>query len=63
MLVKSLEANQARSLLGAKAQLIGMRTRLANMIRGVLKTFGTLPGSEQGMRFDRRVERAMQVSP
>jgi uncharacterized membrane protein YccC len=47
--VKSLEAHQARSLLGARAQLVGMRTRLANMIRGVLKTFGILPGSERGM--------------
>jgi transposase len=61
--VKSLEAHQARSLLGARAQLVGMRTRLANMIRGVLKTFGILPGSERGMRFDRRVERAMDGSP
>jgi transposase len=51
--VKSLEAHQARSLLGARAQLVGMRTRLANMIRRVLKTFGILPGSERGMRFDR----------
>lgn len=35
--VKSLEAHQARSLLGARARLVRMRTRLANMIRGVLK--------------------------
>jgi transposase len=61
--VKSLEAHQARSLLGARAQLVGMRTRLANMIRGVLKAFGILPGSERGMRFDRRVERAIEGSP
>ena len=58
--VKSLEAHQARSLLGARAQLVGMRTRLANTIRGVLKTFGILLGSERGMRFDRRVERTME---
>jgi transposase len=43
--VKSLDAHRARSLLGARAQLVGMRTRLSNMIRGVLKTFGMLPGT------------------
>ncbi|WP_426000363.1 IS110 family transposase [Caulobacter sp. DWR1-3-2b1] len=54
--VKSLDAHRARSLLGARAQLVGMRTRLSNMIRGVLKTFGMLPGSGRGLRFDRCVE-------
>src|SRR5215216_2457176 len=38
--VKSLDAHRARALLGARAQLVGMTTRLSNMIRGVLKTFG-----------------------
>ena len=42
--VKSLDAHRARALLGARAQLVGMTTRLSNMIRGVLKTFGLLPG-------------------
>lgn len=45
--VKSLDAHQARSLLGARAQLVGMRTRLSNMVRGVLKTFGLLPGADR----------------
>jgi transposase len=54
--VKSLDSHRARSLLGARAQLVGMRTRLSNMIRGVLKTFGLLPGSGRGQRFDRQVE-------
>lgn len=36
--VKSLDAQRAPSLLGARAQLVGMTTRLSNMIRGVLKT-------------------------
>jgi transposase len=54
--VKSLDAHRARSLLGARAQLVGMRTRLTNMIRGILKTYGMLPGSGRGLRFDRRVE-------
>ena len=54
--VKSLDAHRARALLGARAQLIGMTTRLSNQIRGILKTFGLLPGKQRGLRFDRRVE-------
>jgi len=54
--VKSLDAHRARALLGARAQLVGMTTRLPNHIRGVLKTFGLLPGAMRGLPFDRRVE-------
>jgi len=54
--VKSLEAHHARALLGARAQLVGMTTRLSNHIRGVLKTFGILPGAMRGLPFERRVE-------
>lgn len=61
--VKSLDSHRARSLLGARAQLVGMRTRLINMIRGVLKTFGMLPGSGRGQRFDQRVESLLQGEP
>lgn len=61
--VKSLDAHQARSLLGARAQLVGMRTRLSNMVRGVLKTFGLLPGADRGLRFDRRVEAMIKDTP
>jgi transposase len=43
--VKSLDAHRARALLGARAQLVGMTTRWSNHIRGVLKTFGMLPGA------------------
>ena len=35
--VKSFGAHRARSLLGARAQLKGMTTRLSNMIRGVAR--------------------------
>ncbi len=31
-----------------------MTTRLSNHIRGVLKTFGLLPGAMRGLPFDRR---------
>ena len=54
--VKSLDAHRARALLGARAQLVGMTTRLSNHIRGVLKTFGMLPSAMRGLPFDRRVE-------
>jgi len=54
--VKSLDAHRARALLGARAQLVGMTTRLSNHIRGMLKTFGMLPGAMRGLPFDRRVE-------
>jgi transposase len=54
--VKSQEAHRARALLGARSQLVGMTTRLSNHIRGVLKTFGLLPGAVRGLPFDRRIE-------
>lgn len=61
--VKSLDAHRARALLGARAQLVGMTTQLSNMIRGVLKTFGLLPGAGRGLRFDRKVEALLEGAP
>ena len=61
--VKSLDAHRARALLGARAQLVGMTTQLSNMIRGVLKTFGLLPGTGRGLRFDRKVETLLEGAP
>ena len=61
--VKSLDAHRAGALLGARAQLVGMTTRLSNMIRGVLKTFGLLPGAGRGLRFDRKVEALLEGAP
>jgi len=61
--VKSFDALRARALLGARAQLVGMRTRLSNHIRGVLKTFGLLPGAVRGLPFDRRVEALLVDRP
>src|SRR4051794_19280708 len=49
--------------LGARARLVGMTTRLSNMIRGVLKTFGLLPGAGRGLRFDRKVEALLEGAP
>jgi transposase len=61
--VKSLDAHRARALLGARAQLVGMTTQLSNMVRGVLKTFGLLPGTGRGVRFDRKVESLLEGAP
>lgn len=61
--VKSLDAHRARSLLGARQQLVGMATRLSNHVRGVLKVFGVLPGQARGLRFDRRVESCLADRP
>lgn len=61
--VKSMDAHRTRALLGARAQLVGMTTRLSNHIRGILKTFGVLPGGVRGMRFDRRVEAQIVERP
>lgn len=61
--VKSFEAHRARALLGARSQLVGMTTRLSNHIRGVLKTFGLLPGAVRGIPFDRRVDALLGDHP
>jgi transposase len=58
--VKSFDSHRARALLGARAQLVGMTTRFSNHIRGVLKTFGLLPGAMRGLTFDRKVEALLQ---
>jgi transposase len=54
--VKSFDSRRARAVLGARTQLVGMTTRLSNHIRGILKTFGLLPGAMRGLPFDRKVE-------
>jgi transposase len=61
--VKSFDSHRARALLGARAQLVGMTTRLSNHIRGVLKIFGVLPGPMRGVPFDRRVETLLVDRP
>lgn len=61
--VKSFDAHRVRALLGARLQLVGMVTRLSNHIRGVLKTFGLLPGSMRGKPFIERVEALVADRP
>jgi transposase len=54
--VKSIASHLIRSVLGARAQLVGMRTETINQIRGILKTFGiVLPGAG-GQVFERKVQ-------
>ncbi|MCR4471811.1 IS110 family transposase [Burkholderia sp. SCN-KJ] len=54
--IKSIASHEVRLLLGARSQLISMRTSLYNQIRGVLKTFGVVlpPGTRS--TFERLVE-------
>src|SRR6202158_3243254 len=54
--VQSFDSHRARAVLGARTQRVGMTTRLSNHIRGILKTFGLLPGAMRGLPFDRKVE-------
>jgi transposase len=49
------------SLLGARAQLVGMTTRLSNMTRGVLKTFGLMPGTGGGLKLIRASKHCSRV--
>ena len=50
--VKSREAMLARSLLGARTQLLGVVTDLSNQIRGLMKTFGLVVPKGAGTVFE-----------
>ena len=54
--VKSLASHNARALLGIRAQLVGMQTKVTNQLRGILKTFGLVLGKGGGRAFDQQVE-------
>ena len=56
--VKSLESHTIRSMLGARAQLVGMRVEVTNQIRGILKTFGIILTRRTGAPFERLVTEA-----
>ncbi len=60
--VKSLDSHTIRSMLGVRAQLVGMRTNVINQIRGILKTFGVVLGKGRGTgaAFEQRVEALSQ---
>jgi transposase len=54
--VKSMDSHTVRAVLGARAQLVGMRRDVTNQIRGVLKTFGVVLGKKSGSAFDKEIE-------
>jgi transposase len=56
--VKSLDSHTIRSMLGARAQLVGMRVEVTNQIRGILKTFGIVLSRRTGEPFERLVTEA-----
>jgi len=56
--VKSLDSHAIRSMLGARAQLVGVRVEVTNQIRGILKTFGIVLSRRTGEPFERLVNEA-----
>lgn len=52
--VKSLDNHKIRAVLGARAQLVGMRTDIGNQIRGLLKVFGVVLQRENGTSFEQK---------
>ena len=64
--IKSHDAYVSRAMLTAREALVGMRVRLENEIRGLLKTFGVMFGKRVG-GFKRRAEeiisRDLAVAP
>ena len=57
--IKSHEAYVNRAMLTAREALVGMRVRLENEIRGLLKTFGVMFGKRVG-GFKRRAEEIIE---
>jgi transposase len=53
--VKRTEAMLSKALVGARAQLKDMATKLSNQIRGIMKTFGLIIPKGKGGVFDRNV--------
>jgi transposase len=56
--VKSLDSHAVRSMLGARAQLVGMRVEVSNQIGGILRTFGLVLRRGRGVPFERLVQDA-----
>lgn len=61
--VKSMKSHQVRTLLGARAQLVGMRTDLKNLIRGALKTHGYVVSHSVERGFKAKVAGIIKDSP
>jgi transposase len=61
--VKSMQSHQIRTLLGERAQLVGMRTALKNQIRGALKTHGFVVSQSVEKGFKAKVGGIIKDSP
>jgi transposase len=61
--VKSLDSHRIRTLLGARAQLVGMRTDLKNQVRSVLKTFGFMVSQSVEKGFEAKVRGTLSGQP
>jgi transposase len=58
--VKSWQAMQVRTLVGGRAQLIGIATDLSNQIRGIMKTFGLVVPKGGGRSFEINVRALLE---
>lgn len=54
--VKSMKSHQVRTLLGERAQLVGIRTDLKNQVRGALKTHGFVVSHSAERGFKAKVQ-------
>jgi transposase len=61
--VKSLDSHRIRTLLGARAQLVGIRTDLKNQVRSVLKTFGFVVSQSVEKGFEAKVRCTVTGQP
>ena len=61
--VKSLDSHRLRTLLGARAQLVGIRTDLKNQVRGIFKTFGFIVSQSGEKGFEAKVRGTMTEQP
>jgi transposase len=63
VMVKSLGSHRIRTLLGARAQLVGIRTDLKNQVRSVLKTFGFMVSQSVEKGFEAKVRQTTTEQP
>jgi transposase len=54
--VKSMDAHLIRTLIAARSNLVQLRTKLSNHLRGILKTFGLIVGNTSKGTFEARVQ-------
>ena len=61
--VKSMKSHQVRTLLGERAQLVGIRTDLKNQVRGALKTHGLVMSHSAEKGFKAKVQGVIRDYP